>query len=214
MRRPAGLALALTVALCGCIHVRPGTIGPPLGAPVAAGFEARASGDTGRLRFRGLLAAGPGGRLRVEISSGGDALLLVSGDTGLTAAFTRGGLYVDEPPGSELLSEISGLRIRASEVAAVITGEAAGSRAGECAASTGRWRDVAGAGSLPTRVRLDCSGGRLSLKLNEPRLLDADRADRAFAPLARPDGYTRVDAPGLARALREAFGARGDASPR
>jgi hypothetical protein len=151
--------------------------------------------------------------LRVEIAGSGSPFLLVGGPDGISAVFGGEGLYFLGEPGAPLIGEITGIVITPAEISEILTSPGdptSGRAAGGCKVAVKRWRAVEGRGRVPTRIRFRCGGGQMRLRLRDLRPLESNRASRAFAPLQPPAGFTRIDAPGLARALYRSVAAEKD----
>lgn len=207
MRRPAGLLLAVAciLALAGsCSRHPPASLPVHTGGPFAASFSASASGDSGRLRFSGVLAAGPGGQLRVEIARGGESFLLVSGETGVSAFLSAGRLHLREGPGSRVVAEMLGIGITAPQISSLLMGDPGDLPPG-CRLSAHRWRQADNGTVLATRLAIRCERERMKIKLSRLEALEVERAQRAFTPLPVAPGHRQVDAAGMARALLNAL---------
>ena len=214
MRPNSALAMALVAILPSCAKIPPGSApgalpGPPGASSFVSQFEARVSAPEGSVRFRGVLAAAPGGRLRIELTGPSVAapLLLVAGPEGISALLLAERLFYRGPAGAPLIEEISGLPARPADLAGILTGERSDPPVG-CKAWFGRWAFVSPDGRIPRRVKLRCGAAALRVSLEGPRPLPPRSGDLPaqdpFAPIAPRVGDRVVDLPEFVRALRPA----------
>ncbi len=200
------VGLVVVALLAGCGRMAPADL---LVSRVsyAAAFSARVAGETGSLRFKGILASGEAS-FRVEIAGGGNSFLLVCRGDELSAVLVREGLFIRESSSARILESITGLALTAADLSSILDGRSPGLPDG-CDIRREAWRPVGERGWVPGRIRVACPGGLLDLRLRDAAPLDPDRQRTAFEPLVAPPHFKQAGVEEIAEALRQALHAGG-----